>query len=71
MGSNKIGVGTGGTGEVVDIGQEGTGSLGELLVQVVRLRVAVLVLVLVVVLLGNYLALLEIFELEVVVEDTG
>ena len=74
MGSNKIGVGTGGTGEVVDIGQEGTGSLGELLVQVVRLRVAVLVLVLVVVLLaelGNYLALLEIFVLEVVVEDTG
>jgi len=42
---------------------------------VVRLRVAVvLVLVLVVVLLaelGNYLALLEIFVLDVVVEDTG
>jgi len=34
MGSNKIGEGTGGTGEVVDIGQEGTGSLGELLVPV-------------------------------------
>jgi len=79
MGSNKIGEGKGGTGEVVDIVQEGTCSLGELLVPVlaemVRLRVAaVLVLVLVVVLLaelGNYLALLEIFVLDVVVEDTG
>jgi len=45
------------------------------LAEVVRLRVAaVLVVVLVVVLLaelGNYLALLEIFVLDVVVEDTG